>query len=54
MKYVVAVVERPDGTTYTQQVEVKDNETEDDALNRLQSILGRRYLVCDYYEMEEK
>ena len=53
MKRVVAIIERPDGTTYTQQVTVEEHETIDDALNKLQRMLGRKYLVCDYYEVEE-
>lgn len=53
MKRIIVTIERPDGTIYTQQVIVGERETIEDALNRLQRMLGRKYLVCDYYEVED-
>ena len=50
---IIVVIERPDGTTYTQQVGIEECETISDALNRLQRMLGDEYLICDFYKMEE-
>ena len=51
---IMVVIERPDGTTYTQQVGIEGRETISDALNRLQRMLGEEYLICDFYKIEEQ
>lgn len=52
LKTIAAIIERPNGTTYEQQVLVKPNETIDEALNKLKRVLGKSYYVCDYYEID--
>ena len=50
MRTITCIIERPDGTTYEQQVTLKENETPEDACKRLQRTLGRSYWVVDWYE----
>lgn len=41
-------IERSNGTTYEQAVELKSNETPLGGAKRLKAALGRGYWVCDW------
>lgn len=43
------VVERPDGTTFKQEVAVHCDEGAEEAVARYRKMLGCGYLVCDWY-----
>lgn len=44
---LIAIIERPDGTTYEQEIEfVKDVRT---SVRQAQKMIGRDYLICDTY-----
>lgn len=45
------IVERPDGTTYTQQVIVPPGATIEETIEKQRRVLGKSYYICDYHEV---
>lgn len=52
MRKIMLIIERPDGTTYEQEVTVKDNETIEQALVRCERVLRSDYYICTYYVLD--
>ena len=47
------VIERQDGTSYTQLVEVKEGKTIKQALKECKDMLGKGYYICTWWEVSE-
>ena len=47
------VIERQNGTTFTQEVIVKDGQTIKQALNEYKKMLGKGYYICDWRRVSE-
>ena len=44
---LIAIVERPDGTTYEQEIMFVESVSK--SVRMAQKLLGRDYLICDTY-----
>ena len=49
MKRLFVLIERPDETTYKQEIEWRLGETVKSAISRCKKMLGRSYWICDWY-----
>ena len=52
MKKIISImvtVESPDGLTFEQEVEVRKNETPEQAMQKCEKECGRGYLCCGWY-----
>lgn len=47
------VIERRDGTSYTQLVIVKEGQTIKQALKECKDMLGKGYYICTWWEVSE-
>ena len=46
---MVVIVERKDGSTFEQEIEVQEGETYKSALGRYKKMLGKDYCISDWY-----
>ena len=57
-KYLIAIIEREDGSTYEQTIAFKDEDVDEpfttkekrNAIAQLKRMLGKGYIICDTYE----
>ena len=48
-KRLYCIVERPDGTTFEQEIDWREGESVKTALGRYKKMLGKSYWICDWY-----
>lgn len=46
---IKVIVEAPDGHTWDQEIEVKDNNV-GEAIDKYEKVLGKGYIICDWYK----
>ena len=50
---IMCVVECPNGTTFHQLLDYRENESARECLARYKRILGKSYWICDWRRIEE-